>query len=179
MSDTFKHIAGKQMTSISKTLETIGWVDGMAILVIVFLIVRGFLRGCSGELGRLIALCTAAAVGYFGFTPLFQAAKSIQFLKTHPETAHLIVVIAAFVVCIALWLGLKTLLAESIKLAIPQPFDSILGGVFGGIKALIFVAVLCTLGLMNPAQGGRRWFSHNSMTVDQLSPVIQRITAPE
>jgi len=44
-----------------------GALDYLAFGGIAFLVIRGFMRGCSGELGRLVGTVAAAGIGYFGF----------------------------------------------------------------------------------------------------------------
>ena len=62
---------------------------------------------------------------------------------------------------------------------VAQPFDSILGGIIGGIKAFIFVAVLCTFGLLNPNAAERKNLQEKSFTAQQFSPLLKKITSPD
>ena len=160
-------------------LKEIGWLDGCALAVIAFLVIMGFVRGCSGELGRLVALGSAAALGFFGFTPVSKWVVSTKIFNANPYAGRLVVFILLFVVCIALWLGLSRLLSEGIRLVVAQPFDAILGGVIGGIKAFILVAVLCTFGLLNPNAAERTRLQEKSVTVQTLSPFLKKITSPD
>jgi len=161
------------------TLKDIGWMDGLALGVIAFLVVLGFVRGCSGELGRLVAVGSAAALGFFGFAPVLRVVGSANLFNANPYAARLVTFILLFVVCIALWLGLRHLLAEGIKLVVAQPFDAILGGIIGGIKAFIFVAVCCTFGLLNPNATERTRLQQKSFAVQKLSPYLEKLTSPD
>jgi len=160
-------------------LKEIGWMDGLALGVIAFLVILGFIRGCSGELGRLVAVGSAAALGYFGFQPVLRVVGRAKLFEANPYAPRLVTFILLFVVCIALWLGLRHLLAEGIKLVVAQPFDAILGGIIGGIKAFIFVAVCCTFGLLNPNPAERSQFQQKSVAVQKLSPFLEKITSPD
>lgn len=160
-------------------VKEIGWLDGLALAVITVLVILGFVRGCSGELGRLLALGVAAAAGYFGFSPLSKFVLASNLFKANVYAGRLVVFIVLLVVCIALWLGLRHLLAEGIKLVVAQPFDAILGGVIGGLKAVIFVAICCTFGLLNPNAAERNQFQKKSVTVQKLSPFLEKITSPD
>ena len=160
-------------------LKEIGWLDGLALAAVAFLVIRGFVSGCSGELGRLVALGAATALGYFGFAPASRLVLSVKLFSANPYAERLTVFILLFVVCIALWLGLRKLLSEAIRLVVAQPFDSILGGIIGGMKAFILVAVLCTFGLLNPNAAARKSLQEKSFAAQKLSPLLKKITSPD
>ncbi len=161
------------------TLREIGWVDGLVLGAVSFLVILGFIRGCSGELGRLLAMGVAAAAGVFGFAPVLRMVHAAKLFDANPYAGRLVTYILLLVVCIALWWGLRHLLAEGIRLVVAQPFDAILGGVIGGIKAFILVAVLCTFGLLNPNAAERTRLQQKSVTVQKLSPLLEKITSPD
>jgi uncharacterized membrane protein required for colicin V production len=160
-------------------LKEIAWIDALAIGAVVVLVILGFVRGCSGEIGRLVAVCAAAAVGYFGFVPVSRVVLTARLFNDNPYAGRLVAFILLFVVCIALWLALRRLLAEAIRLVLSQPYDAILGGIIGGIKAFVLVAVLCTFGLLNPNEAERARFQQDSVTAKQLAPLLKRITSPD
>jgi len=62
---------------------------------------------------------------------------------------------------------------------VAQPFDAILGGIIGGIKAFIFVAVCCTFGLLNPNATERTRLQQKSFAVQKLSPYLEKLTSPD
>lgn len=160
-------------------VKEIAWVDALAFGAAAVLVLLGFVRGCSGELGRLVAVCAAAAAGGFGFAPVSRLVLSARLFGANPYAGRLVAFIVLFVVCGALWLGLRKLLAEALRLVLAQPFDAILGGVIGGVKAFVLVAVLCTFGLLNPNEAERTRFQQGSVTAKRLAPLLQRITAPD
>lgn len=164
---------------MAEILKQIGWLDGLALAAIVFLVICGFVRGCSGELGRLVAILAAAAVGFFGFAPVSRVVRSANVFGANEYAGRLVVFILLFVVCVALWLGLRHLLAEGIRLVIDQPFDAILGGIIGGIKAFILVAVLCAFGLLNPNASERTRLQEKSFAAQKISPLLNKITSPD
>jgi uncharacterized membrane protein required for colicin V production len=160
-------------------LKEIGWIDALAFGALAFLIILGFVRGCSGEVGRLVAVCSAAALGFFGFAPVSRLVLGARLFHDNAYAGRLVTFILLFVVCVALWLGLSKLLSEIIRLVVPQPFDAILGGVIGGVKAFVLVSVLCTFGLLNPDEKERAAFKDRSVAAQFLSPHLKRITSPE
>lgn len=160
-------------------LKEIGWIDALSFGALAFLVIRGFVRGCSGELGRLVAVCTAAGVGYFGFAPVSRLVLMAKLFHSNQYAGRLVVFIVLFVACVAIWLFLSRMLSEVIRLVVAQPFDAILGGIIGGIKAFILVAVLCAFGLLNPNEAERAQFKNQSFAAQTLSPLLKRITSPD
>ena len=71
-------------------IKEIGWVDAVAFGAVAFLVIRGFVRGCSGELGRLVAICAAAATGFFGFAPVSRLVLQAQLFQANPYAGRLI-----------------------------------------------------------------------------------------
>ena len=158
-------------------LKTVGIMDLLMLLAVVFLVVRGFIHGCSGEMGHLIGVAVACAAGFFCFAPVADAVASVKLLAANPSAARLIVFVLVLIICIAIWLGVKHLLSEAIRLVLAQPFNAIVGGIIGGIKACIFIFILCALGLLNPLENGRKRFYENSVTVQKLAPLLKPITS--
>ena len=157
--------------------KDLGLWDFLALGALAFLVIRGFIRGGSGEIGRLVGVLAGAAVGYFGFTPTVRVVLSAQMFNANPYAGRMIVFILLLVVCLAVWFGISRILTDSIRLAIPQPFDTLLGGVIGGVKAFVLVAILCTLGLLNPREKARSRFQEESVTVQKFAPLLEHFTA--
>ena len=154
-------------------------LDLLAALAVAFLVIRGFICGCSGETGRLAGVLAAAATGYFGFAAVARMVAAARLFDANPYAGRLIAFLLLLVVCIAIWLGVSRLLAEGIRLVLPQPFDAIVGGVIGGIKAFVLVAVLCTMGLLSPRESDRNHFVNHSLTAQKIAPLLTRITTPD
>ena len=159
-------------------LKELGWMDALTVGAVALLVIRGFWLGCSGEVGRLVAVCTAAAVGFFGFAPVSRLVLTAKLFSDNQYAGRLVAFILLFVVCIALWLALSRLLSHVIRLVVAQPFDAILGGIIGGIKAFVLVAVLCTFGLLNPDAAERTRFQEKSVTAQKLAPFLNKLTSP-
>lgn len=61
-----------------------GLWDFLAFGAVAWLVVRGFLRGCSGEVSGLVGLLAAAALGYFGFAPVERTVLAAKLLAANP-----------------------------------------------------------------------------------------------
>ena len=150
-------------------------VDWLAFGGVAFLVVRGFVRGCSGEVSRLVGLLAAVATGYFGFAPVERAVLAAKLFAENPYAGRLVAVMLILVICFSVSLLLRHLLKESLRTAINQPFDAILGGVIGGFKAFVVIAVLCALGFLDPREKGASSFLGDSFTAQKLAPLVQRV----
>lgn len=159
--------------------KEVGALDYLAFGAAAFLVVRGFMRGCSGELGRLVATLAAAAFGYFGFRGVARLVLTAKLFGDNPYAGRLVAFILMAVLCIAVWLFLRHVLADGLRLVIAQPFDAMLGGMIGGIKAFVGVAVLCTLGLLGPKESDRARFKEQSLTAQKLAPLLKNLTSPD
>lgn len=152
--------------------------DYVAFGGVAFLVIRGFWRGCSGEISGIVGLLAAGAVGYFGFGPIERTVFAAKVFDANPYAGRLIAFILILVVCFAVWLVLGRVLKEALQLVVRQPFDALLGGVLGGVKAFAAVAALCALGLLNPSAAERAKLQSHSVTVKKLAPLLQRFTLP-
>jgi len=167
------------MQNLPDIPKGIGWIDGIVLAAILYLLVRGFIRGASGELSRLIASCLMAAVFIFGFPLLQNAIKASAFLSDYPQAGRLTAFIVMAVATIALWLLSRKLLAHSISLVIPKPFDHVLGGIFGGIKAVILVALLCAWGFLSTTENVQQQAARHSIFIENLSPLFSKLLKPD
>ncbi len=159
-------------------IAQMGLLDYLAFGVVAWLVIRGFMRGCSGEISGLVGLLTAAMIGYFGFAPVEQTVLAAKLLAANPYAARLITFMLLLVVCLSVWLLLGRVLKEAIQFVVRQPFDALLGGIIGGLKAFVAVAALCTLGLLSPHEADRARLKNSSLTVKKLAPLLHRMTTP-
>jgi len=164
------------MQNILNIVKGIGWIDGLVLLVILFLLIRGFIRGASGELSDLISAVAMAALFLFGFPPLLAKLKTLAFLAAYPQASLFIAIILIAVAVIALRLLLRNVLARSISLILPKLFDRILGGIFGGISAVIFVIILCAFGFLSATENAQQQAATRSVVIEKLTPLISKLT---
>jgi len=167
------------MQNALNIVKDIGWIDGIVLLVIVYLLIRGFVRGASGELSSLISFCAMAALFVFGFAPLQQMMKASAFLSGYPQASRFVAFILIAVAAVALWLLLRKLLSHSIGLVLPKPFDHVLGGIFGGISAVIFVALLCAGGLLSATENAQQQAASRSVFIEKLRPLLSKLLNPD
>lgn len=160
-------------------LRHIGLLDGIAFCLVAWLVIRGFKHGFSGEIGRFFGFAAGTAVGVFGYKPIARTVLATKLFIANPYAGRFIAFIVLLVVCIAVWLLVRYLFADGIKLVLPQPADAIAGGVLGGIKAAVIILALCALGLLNPQENARTRLQEMSVTVQKLAPFLEPVTHPE
>ena len=144
---------------------------------VAFLVIRGFISGCSGEISRPIGLAAAVVTGYASFVPVERAVLAAKLFAANPYAGRLVAIMIILVIGISVWLLLSRLLKDGLRMVINQPFDAILGGVIGGFKAFVVVAILCALGFLNPREESQINFLNNSLTMRKFTPLFHHIAA--
>lgn len=171
----FKRSLGLKINNVISSLTSISAIDWLTFGIAAFLVIRGFLNGCSGEVGRLLGVLAAVAVGYFGFTPVSNLVFAAKLFNANRQAGRLVVFIIMLVACFSVWLFIRRLLADGIRLVLRQPFDAIVGGVFGGIKAFVMISIVCMFEIMQPTKEGQSKPAEKSVTTQKLLPLIKRI----
>ena len=103
-------------------------LDYVVLGVVVLLVILGFRRGFSGELGRLAGVLASAATLFFGYKPIAAWVDGLHIFQNSALATKLLVLICLLVLCISVWLLVKKLLSDAVKTILKQPFDAILGG---------------------------------------------------
>lgn len=147
-------------------------LDYLIFAVAFFLVVRGFLRGCSGELGFLIGIAAAAAVLIFEGGPVENIIRSLPIVRESAFACQVLTLTVMLVVCVSVWLLVGHLFSRLIKLAVSQPLDAILGGVLGTVKVLLLICILCVIGLISSRGEGKG----TAGFLQKWSSVVQRVT---
>jgi uncharacterized membrane protein required for colicin V production len=164
------------MSSIFSTIKDFGIIDSVALVIILFFLIRGFRQGASGEIGSMLAWILTGAFFFFGFSWVMNEVMSFSFLHKNPSAAHSIAFIITLFVSVAIWFLLRKILTDAIGLTIPTPFNEMLGTFFGVLKSILLIAFLCVLGLFNPTKGESNYYVKDSTTVKLLHPIISKIT---
>lgn len=164
------------MSSIFSTIKDFGIIDSVALVIILFFLIRGFRQGASGEIGSMLAWILTGAFFFFGFSWVMNEVMSFSFLHKNPSAAHSIAFIITLFVSAAIWFLLRKILTDAIGLTIPTPFNEMLGTFFGVLKSILLIAFLCVLGLFNPTKGESNYYVKDSTTVKLLHPIISKIT---
>ncbi|MBU4569420.1 MAG: CvpA family protein [Alphaproteobacteria bacterium] len=131
-------------------LENISAFDGIALGVIIISAIMAFARGFLRELATLGAFIGALAAAYYARKFLHGTVADLLPPGSHPLAPDIILVVTAFLIVYVIVAALGQSLSKSImsngEIGL---FDHIAGLVFGIIRggvALVFFAVLLTVG---------------------------------
>ena len=148
-------------------------LDYVVLGVVVLLVILGFRRGFSGELGRLAGVLASAATLFFGYKPIAAWVDGLHVFQNSVLATKLLVLICLLVLCISVWLLVKKLLSDAVKTILKQPFDAILGGVIGGLKAVLALSLICTFGVLSPTSAFSSKLQESSAFVMRLADLIR------
>lgn len=163
------------MSSIFSIIKNIGIIDSVALVIVVYFLVRGFRRGASGEMGSMVAWVLTGAFFFFGFALVMKEVLSFSFLHSNPNAAHFVAFVITLFVSIAIFFFLRKILTDAIGLTIPSPFDEILGTFFGVLKAILLIAFLCVCGMFDSKKGELNTYLKDSTTIQLLNPIVSKI----
>ncbi|MBP5320685.1 MAG: CvpA family protein [Kiritimatiellae bacterium] len=161
-------------------LQNCSILDYLIIAVALFLVIRGFFRGCSGEIGQLLGIVAATFAVFLCRAPVSSAVSACPSLNNNPFACSLLSALAILVVGIVAWLLVGRVCAKLISLAVPQPLNAILGGIIGLLKVFLLVCMLCHLGIIGSTEKSgeetplQRW----SVLVDKVTPWIKPLSTP-
>ena len=161
-------------------LQNCSILDYAIIAFALFLVIRGFIRGCSGEIGHLLGVVAAAAALFLGRAPVSSMVSSCSAVNGNAFACSLLTAAVLLVICIAVWLLVGRLLSKVISLVVPQPLNAILGWIIGLLKVFLLVCMLCHFGIIGTAKGSeegsqlQKW----SYLIDKMTPWIKPLSAP-
>jgi membrane protein required for colicin V production len=135
-------------------MPSLGWVDGVLLVVLAISVVVGLWRGLVFEVLSLVGWI-AAFIAAQAFAPSLAAAVPLGV----PGGAlnHGIAFVIAFVLALVVW-ALASRLVRMVIHATPlQPVDRALGGVFGLARGAVLLLAIATVVLLSPAQRSAAW----------------------
>ena len=117
---------------------------GFIGIVFCFFLLRGVIRGFSGEVAPLLGLAVAVAVLWFGYKPLHSAAMLVV-AESAGDAAAFYSALAVVVAGVVVYLAIAYLARGVISFILPQPFNAILGGVVGAAKGLFLISAAASV----------------------------------
>lgn len=152
-------------------------VDVAAFLLILVGLIRGFVKGLSGELAGLFSAAAAFAGAWYGYTPLghFLMGKTILSERATMAVAFVLTLIGAYLAARLLRLILKSLMEFSFK----GKIEKIGGLLAGGIRMTVVFAAFALLMTLCPQESLRRLFVEESVlgrfVSEKLGPLCEKI----
>lgn len=147
-------------------------VDVLALALALFFLLRGMLRGASGEISRIIGFFGGSCVGYMLYQPVR------QILLASPGQASSVVVALtalALVVVIGFVTGLLLRYAciRLLQIVILEPADAILGVVAGAVYATVILGIVFALGMLIPHPPLQQVFTEQSVVGRFVCPRLR------
>lgn len=158
-------------------LQNCSFLDYVLIGVSLFLVIRGFFTGCSGQIGSLVGLIISTILLFSGRS--FVAAQLCAHTSFQENSIpfQIVLLVIMTVLCISVWLISRHLVSKAIQTAVPQPMNSILGGIIGAIEVMLLISILCAMGMFSSprSQGAEEkpFLQRHSSLVDSVSPWIE------
>lgn len=164
------------MKTILEFLRTTNTIDLVAGVFTLILVIRGAIKGISGEIGQLLALFFAFGFMWFTYTPLCDYAASVAWLPKALAGRGFWIFTLLLIVGILIFWGFQKLFTETIRLAVNQPLDGVLGAVFSLCKVLVLFTVAYVCGLLQGSEYLKRFFDKESVIGQFITPAVVHFT---
>ncbi len=151
-------------------------VDVACLILALIFIMRGLIRGFSGELAHLMANVIVLVVAMYTYRPvasrLYKALESTQ----SPILMNVLLV-SAYVICcaLAIWI-LRTIFRRSIKVIVSLPTDKILGLICGVVSAAVAIFIIFAISTLIPVASVHEVMSEQSRVGRLINPVMAPVT---
>jgi uncharacterized membrane protein required for colicin V production len=152
-------------------------VDIAALILVLLGLIRGFVKGLSGELAGLLSAAAAFTGAWYFYTPLgnFLADKTRLSEPATVAVAFVLALIGAYLAMRILRLVLRSLMEFSFK----GKLEKIGGMLAGGIRMTVVVTALVLLMALWPHEYLHRLFVEKSafggFVFEKLGPVYEKI----
>ncbi len=117
---------------------------GVIGIAFCFFLLRGIIRGFSGEVAPLIGLVAAICVIAFGYKPIYNGAMMVLAESAGPSASYYCA-LAIVVVGVVVYFAIAILVRGIISFILPQPFNAILGGLVGAAKGLFLISAAASI----------------------------------
>ena len=157
-------------------LQGCSFLDYVLIGISLFLVLRGFFTGCSGQIGSLAGLFLAAVILFSGRPLVISQLTRFSSFQENSLPFQILLLAVMTVICVSVWLLARALISRIIKTAVPQPMDAVLGGIVGAVEVGLLISILCAMGMFGPekqqAGAHKPFLRKHSALIDSVSPWI-------
>jgi len=158
-------------------IEQLNLIDLACAIFLLFGIIRGYLRGLSGELARVISMVVVLFLGWQFYAPLGAKLMEITRLDEHESqlAGFLSILVGAGIVMVFLRWILKNLMDFTFK----GPLEKVGGMAAGFVRTGIWVTMVVVAATLSPSDYLNRKFSEESqigsLVIQYLVPAYQRL----
>ena len=152
-------------------------VDIAVVILILFGLVRGYMKGLSGELAGLLSAAVAVVGGWYGYRPLgnYLAENTRLSDSAANAAAFTLALVGAYLLMRILRLVLRSLMEFSFK----GKIEKIGGLLAGGIRMTVVTGALVLLMALLPHEGTHRLVAEESVfgssIFNTLGPVYEKM----
>jgi membrane protein required for colicin V production len=147
-------------------------VDVLAVMVLLFFLSRGLIRGVSDELARIMGFVGGAWAGV-AFYPHIQAAFSALTGTTSSAAIAIMSLALTLLAGFITGLTVRCVFNAMFQVVILQPADAVLGLAAGAVYAAVILAVVFSLAMIVPLKPVQRLFTEQSRVGQQICPWLR------
>lgn len=147
-------------------------IDITCAALVLFLLIRGAVKGISGELAHIIATVVIFTAAIYGYRPIANLLNQRGSVSTNPLMMHLMIILAFLLVGALVAWGLRAVLRHSIRVIVTPAKDWALGMLCGLVGAGILVLVLFLVGSLIPTRTVQTVIREESRVGQLVSPMV-------
>jgi len=147
-------------------------VDVLAVMVLLFFLSRGLIRGVSDELARIMGFVGGAWAGMTLYSPIqgaFSALTGTTASTAIAVTSLALTLLAGFII----GLTVRCVFNAMFQVVILQPADAVLGLAAGAVYAAVILAVVFALAMLVPLKSVQRLFIEQSRVGQHVCPWLR------
>jgi len=158
------------MTLAPLTFGTV--VDIIAVMVVLFFLSRGLIRGVSEEVARIAGFGSGAWAGYALYPRLQAALMAGGGLAPSPALA--LTTLALAVLCgFIVGLAVRFLFHSMLQVVILQPADALFGLASGAAYAAVVLVIVFAIAMLLPIRPVQRVFAEQSRVGQLICPWLR------
>ena len=146
------------MTEFSESAFNI--VDLLFIALILYGMVRGWIRGLSGELARLISLAAAVVTGWLLYLPLSD--RIAEFTRFSIKASGLTAFILIFLAAAGAMVLVRWCLRHIAEFKFKPPFENFGGIIAGALRCCCIILAIVLVATISPSGYLQRVFGESS-----------------
>lgn len=131
------------------TESSFNLVDIAALALVGYGMVRGWMRGLSGELARLIGLGTAVVVGWVFYIPFSD--RITEFTRLSPKASGLTAFVLLFLIAGFAMVLLRWCLRNIAEFKFKTPYEQIGGLIAGALRCLLILITVILVATLSPS----------------------------
>ena len=142
-------------------IHEVNLVDLLAVIYLIFGMIRGFMRGLSGELARVISMVAVFVLGWQFYELAGQKVMEVA-TRLDEQTAQLV---GFLLILVGAGIGtvlIRWILRNLMEFTFKEPLEKVGGVVAGLVRSGAWVALILIAGILSPSAYLNRTFGEES-----------------